>query len=495
MQRWLALLLLWAAPVWAQSDELRVGIYSLSPQRADPYRTVTTPSVYVQSAIYDALTETAPGGKALPALAQSWRQTSDNTWEFKLRPGVTFANGEPLDADAVTASYRWLLRPENKGLIAAGYLTDVAGARAMDALTVEVATHMPNPILPNDLAAVYIVPPKYWAEMGPETFSSKPIGTGPFVVTNWSAARVQLAANPKSWRAPKIAKLRYDEIREEAARLAALQSGAIDVAIQVSPDMISDIAAMGGRVAQTPAASVYTIALITEREGSPFKDARVRQAVNYAVNKEDIAKILYAGRTAPSGQPASTVTAGYDGTIAPYPYDPAKAKALLAEAGYPGGFKLVITVTVSAIPADAAMFATVARDLSAVGIVTELQATALPEYFQKYFAGSFEGMAFQLGFVSQPQMDTLKAVEAFSCAKTKQPALTCVRAVEPFIAAAKHEMDPAKRLGLLKALNRTAHDEAMALFLVDGVDFTGLGPGVRTGEVPSRYIRWDTFTK
>lgn len=421
-----AALLMLATPAAADPDELRVGIYALSPNLGDPYRTVTTPAVYVQSAVYDALTETVSGGVAKPALAASWQRVSDTTWRFQLRKGVTFGNGEPFNAEAVSASYRWVMKPENKGLLAAVPLSGIAEIRVIDALTLEIATKEPNPILPNDLAAVYIVPPRAWAATTPEQFARAPVGTGPYTVTSWVPAKVRLAANRTSWRAPKIARLRFDEIRDESARLAALQSDAIDLAIQVSPDMITDIEALGGHVAQTPAASVYAIALITERPGSPFKDVRVRKAVNYAVNKSGITQALYYSRTKPSGQAAAEVVAGYDPSIAPYPYDPAKAKALLTEAGYPDGFKLVLHVTTSAIPADAAMFATVARDLTAVGIQTELRGMALSDFFQKFFAGSFEGLAYQMGFVAQPQMDTVKALETFSCRKQNQPVLTCV---------------------------------------------------------------------
>ena len=288
---------------------------------------------------------------------------------------------------------------------------------------------------------------------GESEFAKAPVGTGPFVVTRWTANEVALTANSQSWRRPKIDHLTFVEVTDDSARLSAFLFGAIDVAIQISPDAFDDITAAGGHVLTVPAGTVYTLALNIQRPGSPFADVRVRRAMNYAVDKEQIARVLYGGTVKPSGQPASSITAGFDPAIAPFPLDPARARALLAEAGYAGGFDLVVEVVTNAIPADAVTYSAIARDLAAVGVRAEVRAVPLPVFFTQMFGNSFEVLAFQLGFISMPNLDTVKAMADFSCDKPGSQPFACLSDVQDLINRSRVERDPSDRAAIMVAIN------------------------------------------
>jgi peptide/nickel transport system substrate-binding protein len=363
-------------------------------------------------------------------------------------------------------------------------------------MSVEFTTKVPSATFPLDIAGIWIVPPKAWDAAGSETaFARAPIGSGPYMVTSWDDNQVTMAANKKSWRYPLADGLVFTAIGDEAARLSALMSGGIDMSVQTSPDAIASIEQAGGRVLVTPGGTVGTIALNAMRAGSPFADRRVRQAVNYAVNKYEIGQVLFHGTANAMSQPASPITAGYDATILPYPYDPVRARALLAEAGFPDGFELTIEVGTNALPADAATFSAVARDLTAVGVRTTVRSLPLPILFERLFKNTNEGLGFQLGFISMPQLDTVKAMADFNCDKPGSGGpFICIAELQMLVEQARRELDPVKRNELLLRINRLAHDEALALFLVDGVDLIATGPRLMGDAPTTRFYHWENFS-
>ncbi|MDX2223655.1 MAG: ABC transporter substrate-binding protein [Rhodospirillaceae bacterium] len=474
------------------TSTLRVGIYALPTALGSPIRALGPPSMYVMTAIFDPLVEVAAGGVPQPALAEAWHRLDSLRWAFRLRPGVSFANGEPMNAEAVVTSIERLLDPATPTVLSR-LLGNVAEVRATADLSVEFTTRTPSVDFPNDLAGIWIVPPKAWAAMGETEFARRPVGTGPYRAVLWERNRLVLEAHPGSWRKATIDRVEVTEVADEAARMAAFQSGGIDVVIQVSPDGMDQIAAAGGQTLTIAAGTVYAIALNGTRPGSPFADIRVRQAANYAVNKADIAEVLFHRTAAPMGQPASTITAGYDPDVPAYPYDPARARALMADAGFGDGFDLRLEVITNAVPADAAMFAAVARDLTAAGIRTEVRAAPLPVFFERFYANSFEGLAFQLGFISMPSLDTVKGITDFTCDKPGSTPFMCLPDLQPLIAAARAAADPDERRAAMRAINRAAHDQALALFLVEGVDLFAISAAVRAPAPATRFIHWEDF--
>ncbi len=474
----------------APDGRLTVGIATFHAARGNPFRAVGTPGLYIWSAVYDALTEIRPGGHVGPALAESWERVSPLEWRFRLRPGIRFADGAPLDAGAVVASI---------GIVTADYsntqvgalLAGVADIRAQGDRVVTITTHRPNAALPAELSGVFIVPAAAWREQGAERFAAQAYGTGPFRIVSSEPSRIDLAPNPTSWRQPHLTALSFIELPEEAARISALRSGAIDLAIQVSAETRPQLEASGIRIVSWRAPLVLTFAFWTEREDSPFRDVRVRQALNYAVDKQAIAELVLGDPSAAASQPASPAALGFDPSIEPYPYDPARARALLAEAGYPDGLDLVTEIAINAIPGDAVIYGAAAADLARVGVRLELRSLPVATWLKKFLTQGYRAPIFGLALAALPRGDALNAVRVVTCGKIPAPAYTCIRSLDPLLAAADEEGDPARREALLKALMRKAHDEAVSLFLINSIDFTAAAPRVSGYAPDTRFIHWE----
>ena len=481
-------------PATAQPrDELRVGVWDLPPSRGNPFGGRSVPSTFVWDAVYDPLVRIDESGAPVPVLATEWRVTDPTTWIFRLRPGVAFSNGTPMNADAVVATLEFLTTQAGRATPVGSELTNLAGVRKVDDLTVEVKTTGPDPVLPNRLTLVSIVEPNLWRSGGAEGYAANPIGTGPYKVDSWGAGQVALSANPNAWRKPQLPKLRVLELPERPARLQALQSGQIDVAMGLSPDNMPAMRAANLQVVSTPAPQVMSIAFVTEgRDNSPFKDVRVRQALNYAVNKDVMAKELLAGLVRGTAQGATSAAFGYHPSLPAYPYDPERAKRLLREAGFPNGFTLVAEVTVDAFPADSEVYQQMAMDLDAVGVKTELRQIRFPEWLRKFTSNGWEGLAFGSSWNAAPYMDSIRPYTYMSC--MKRPAHYCDPEVMPLIEASNAEFDREKRKAILLKLHEMTRDRPPALFLVEQVDVTGVSARVQGFRYTNRIVQYEAVT-
>ncbi|MBL8644884.1 MAG: hypothetical protein JNK21_13195, partial [Rhodospirillaceae bacterium] len=411
-------------------------------------------------------------------------------WIFKLKPNIVFSNGEPFNADAVTTAIAWLKTPEGRRSVIGNEVRDIAGAEKVDDLTVIVRTERPDAILPRRISSVLLVAPKAWTTLGPEKFSKTPATTGSFMMKDWGegTGRVVMDAFKQSWRAPIVDRLVVVNLADNAARMQALQSRQIDIAGNINVDDMEMVEAFGGRVVSGSSASVNAIAfkVISERN-TPLKDVRVRQALNYAVDKESLNKVLLRGLAAPSGQPAAMGVTGHDPAIKPYPYDPAKAKALLAEAGYGKGFAMKIEVIVDRTPGDAAVYQTLADMLNQVGVKAELRTIPFPSWLTKYLSGTFDKDtdAFTLSWNAAPSAnDVARPMEIYSCLNPHP--FFCDEGLAKQLTAAGEEMNLAKREEMLKKLGRAYHDAAPSLFLLDLNDFFGVRGGVDDVEIINR---------
>ncbi len=476
-----------AAP--ASAAELRYGSKGVPVSFGNPYMANGSPANYVWAAMFDALTQMDQQGKLQPALAMSWENIDPKTWRFKLRPNVTFTNGELFSAEAVVTAVAWLKTPEGRRSIIGNEIRDVLGAEKVDDLTVLIRTVKPDAILPNRMSGVMMVAPKAWTKLGPEGFAKIPATTGSFELKDWGdgTGRVLLEAFKPSWRPAVLDKLTIINLPDNAARLQALQSKQIDIAGNVNPDDIEAVEMFGGRIVSGSAASVMSIAFrVTGGSSVPLKDVRVRQAINYAVDKVALNNALLRGSTAATGQPAARGVVGYDPTIAPYPYDPAKAKALLKEAGYERGFALKIDVIVDRNPGDAAIYQTVADRLGQIGIKAELRTIPFPTWMSRYLSGTWDKDtdAFSAAWNAGPYNDVARPMENYSCFRLYP--YFCDQALTDQLGAANEEMNVAKREQLLKTLGRAYHEAAPALFLLDLNDFFAVRQGVENVEIVNR---------
>ncbi|HJO96500.1 MAG TPA: ABC transporter substrate-binding protein, partial [Rhodospirillales bacterium] len=368
-----AVLAAFASAALADGDTLRIAHHSLPAQFGMPYGTYGTNGALPLMSVYDSMTYVDRVGKSQPGLAVSWEAKDETTWVLKLRPGVTFHNGAPFNADAVVANVDALNNDEVvKNQQAARYLRGIPSARRLDDLTVEIKTATPNPILPRQLAIMRPHEPKAWADMGAAGYGRQPIGTGPYVISIWDNEKVLGTAFTEGWRVPKIKNLEIWELPENAARVQALCSGQVDLANQLAPDDIEPIEDCGQKVVLSPTSNTINLILRHRVAESPVSDVRVRQALNYAYNKTLFIDTVLHGVTRPASQPATHRMSGFNAETGLYPYDPEKARQLLAEAGYPNGFDMMAEVVIST-GEFRDTFSAIANDLKGVGVNLEIR--------------------------------------------------------------------------------------------------------------------------
>ena len=293
--------------------------------------------------IYDALVtwDSKDIGKVVPELAVSWRSVNPTTWQFKLRQGVKFHNGEPFNAEAAKFTIDRLI---TKGVhqVYGGFAT-IERAEVVDPYTINMVTSKPDPILVKRFAGYggQMLPPQYVKQVDWKDFALRPVGTGPYKFVEWvKDDRVVLEAIDAYWRgAPKIKKVEW---RPDPGQLrprgrADARRGPADH--QGAPGPRAAVEKAGCCRVEHTLTNLVTVYLINAQKG-PLANTKVRQALNYAVNKDKIIKELYHGYAIPIGSGIPNTDFGFNPGIKPYPYDPAMAKKLLAEAGYAGGVEI-----------------------------------------------------------------------------------------------------------------------------------------------------------
>lgn len=295
--------------------------------------------------LYDSLVFVNDEGEIIPALAESWEISEDDrSYTFTLREGVVFHNGEPFTAESVVATWETGRDPSNDY---ARVYEEVESVETDGDFVVTMTTTEPDPLFLRRLASNWaMVPPAYIREVGLDAFASAPVGTGPFrFVQRVSGDRVAMEANPDYWQdgLPRVARLTYRVIPDASTRLAAIQTGEIDIANRLSADEAGLLAGRPGvNVITYPNDRVYYVGFknVGRGVGAPTEDRRVRLALNHAVDREGIIRAIFSGEASLVTGLVVPTNLGYNEELEPYPYDLERARALLAEAGYPDGFSI-----------------------------------------------------------------------------------------------------------------------------------------------------------
>jgi peptide/nickel transport system substrate-binding protein len=355
----------------------------------DPAMSTATSTHMVTINIFDTLVRLSDDGRDFVGeLAESWRVVDATTWQFKLRRGVKFHNGEEFNAESVKFSLDATLSPERNTRARPIYAA-FKEVRIDDPYTVSIVTHKPYAITLAQLQFLQMTPPKYVAKVGWEEFGRRPVGTGAFKFKDWQRdVRVVLEANDTYWKGPpKVRAVAFKPIPEDGSRIAALQRGEVDIIDAVPYDRVREIeAASGLRISARQGEQIY-IGLDTLRV-EPFKKKEVRQALNYAVNADAIVKNLLLGYAVRLNGPFFPTTPGYDPNVKPYPFDPERAKRMLAQAGYPNGFDVEFTVspTLQGIAKGGEVGEAIAGQLGRVGVRAKLSIQESAAVFSAYAA-------------------------------------------------------------------------------------------------------------
>ena len=414
----------------ASAADLRLGVSSPASS-LDPHWQNLIPNLALSSHIFDTLVKMDADSQFVPSLAQSWKLVDDTTWEFKLRPGVTFHDGSPLTAEDVVYS---LARPATITKSPAPftiYTRSIKEAKAVDASTVRVVTNAPYPLLPNDLAQVFIVSQKVSTGITTEDMNAGRgvVGTGPYKLTSYSAEdRAELARNDAYFGGkPAWDKVTYRYITSDGSRTAALLSGDVD-AIDNVPS--ADLPRVRGEASlvfsQKPSLRVIYFYIDSGRDDppfmqnkdggpigkNPFKDVRVRKAVSMAINREAIRDRIMEGLSFPSSHIVPPSLRAGEAGFDLMPFDPDAAKKLMAEAGWPDGFRLTLHSPNNRFPNDSKITQAVAQMLSRIGIQASVDAMPMSVYATRGAKGEFSfgliGWGAQTGEVSS----TLRAIIA-----------------------------------------------------------------------------------
>ena len=326
------------------AGQMTWGIHvSIAPTWFDPAETpgIVTPFMFLY-ALHDGLVKPMPGNPLAPSLAESWRVSKDGlVYEFTLRRGVKFHDGETMTAEDVKFSFE-----RYRGTSAALLKSKVAQVEIVDTHRIRFTLKHPWPDFMTFYAtpatgASWIVPKKYVEKVGEDGFKKAPVGAGPYRFVSYKpGVELVLEANEQYWRKPASVKtLVFRVIPDESTRLAALKRGELDVAYSITGPLAEELKATRG-LALKPTYFPFTTWLVfTEQWNpkSPWHDQRVRLAANVAIDRQGINQAVYLGLSRVS---QNFVPQGmeYYWAPPPYAYDPQKAKRLLAEAGYPNGF-------------------------------------------------------------------------------------------------------------------------------------------------------------
>lgn len=484
-----AVILLHGASAARAESVLRVGVPSLPASQGNPFGGFIPPSVLIWASMFDSLTLVDGRDHTVkPWLAVSWVEETPTSWLVTLRDDARFSNGAPVTADSVVGTLAFLKSPEGRILMVGQEVSEIEKAEAVDARTVRFTLAHPNPLFPALLGVFLVLDHNHLAALGMAEFARNPIGSGPYALERWTPARATFKANPYAWSKPPSEKLEILAIAEQTSRLQALLSGVIDINTSVDPADLERITGSGNTIQKTPFANTIGMMFVTTRDEFPaFQDKRVRQAINYAVNREALTQVLLGGITEPSAQPAARGVIGHDPSIAPYPYDPAKAKALLAEAGYGSGFTFEAAFTTELSMLNPTIAQQVAVDLASVGITMRIQPQTTAQTRNNYYDGAWRGQAFTTTYNADPTGDALRAMRFHSCLHPKP--WVCDAAIQPAIDAGLAAGDLETRRALAEKVSRHYHEEAYALFLYDAVLVFGVGPRVKNfAAVSNRFL-------
>ena len=347
----------------------------LDPNSINPPNAAERMAGNVVNQIFDSLLAVDNvTGDLLPSLATGWEVSEDGlAYTLTLREGVLFHDGTPFNAEDVVATFAAGADPVNA--YASGYAN--VTVEVIDDYTVKLMPTEPDVTFLRTLTGYNIISAEQFAAEGNLGIETNPIGAGPFKFVEWNKGdRIVLQAFEEYWDAgkPYLAEVIFRPIPESATRLAAIQTGEVHIINRLNADEASSLEGVAGVEQITyPADRVYYIAFnnLTTGVGQPTEDVRVRQAMNYAVDRQAIVDGIFGGNARLSSGFVTPWNLGFDEALAPYPYDPEKARALLAEAGYPEGFSIGMACPIGAYTSFEDVCQAIANYLGEVGIAVE----------------------------------------------------------------------------------------------------------------------------
>jgi peptide/nickel transport system substrate-binding protein len=475
-----------SSPAWAAPTGTVVVAQGVDPTTLDPMNHQETPAGNLARNIFDTLLERDQDLKIQPALAiELPKLVAPTVWEFKLRPGVKFHDGEPVDAEAVKFSLERLVDPKLK-LRGATPFAPISHVEVVDALTVRIHTRAPWPILDTLMTGTgaAILPPKYYRDKDMAYVAKNPVGSGPFKFVRWvKDDHIELQANEQYWRgAPRIKKLVFRPIPDDAVRVAALQNGEVDIAVNIPPHL-AKIIANHPKLFLSTAPSVRTIQLLyyTHQYDAqnklvgpypgPVADKRVRQAMNDSVDVDEIIKTVLDGKGMRVATMLTDKHVGFDPQLKPVKQDLGRAKQLLTEAGFPGGVDMTLNAPQGRYVRDKEVAEAIAGQLTKAGIRTTLRTFEWGTYLNTMGYVHKAGPVWLIGWGT----GTYDAETVYVPLFRSERILSNYHNADfdGMIDQAQTMMDAKKRLDLYQKINRLWVEDAAAMPLYQQLDLYG----------------------
>jgi peptide/nickel transport system substrate-binding protein len=360
----------------------------------DPQLSTSTSNLRVTFNLFDTLVTAGPDLTLQPGLALSWTALNDQTWEFKLRPGVTFHNGDPLTARDVAFTIMRTLDPAEQSVVDTVFST-VERIETPDDLTVRFVTRAGDPLLPARLSFVggQVLPERYFKQVGVDRFEREPVGSGPIKLVAWVPNDFSMfAANPTYWDgAPDFNRVIFQRMEEPRDRVNALLAGKAHLATRLSPEWRLRLRP---RPEARPAAVLFSglYVLGVNPQNKPLDNPLIRQALSLAIDRDTIIRGMWLGRgLEPIGFVPKGDRVGYAPDLPPFTYSQDRARELLTQAGY-AGEPIVFEATDGYIDNDAAMTTVIVAMWQQVGINTEVRWITRAERTDKNLARGFVGV-------------------------------------------------------------------------------------------------------
>ena len=389
------------------SDEIVISV-TTEPSTLDAQVVNDRAARVVTGNISEALLFRDRGAQLTPGLAIDWRNVDETTWEFTLRPGVTFHDGSPFNGEAAAYSVNRMVA-EDFETQRGSYIRNIAGAEVLDDNTIRVLTDGPNAILPLQMAQVPMVPNGAGDEI-----NENPIGTGPYRFVEWNRGQsITSEINPDYWgTAASISRFTVRIIPDAQTALAALQNGEVHLVLDILPEQV-DLVPQFKSVAATEFSYVAFNTFVPE-----MSSPDVRIAMNMAIDKELLAETIYEGFARPNqAQHMAPGSTGFNPDVGPYPYDPDGARALLAEAGYADGFEVTLNIPIGRYLRAEESGRLIAQQLRDVGLDVALRLWEWNEYRSAGRVPGTEEAALDLkyGWNSNEWFDAARVASHVTC--------------------------------------------------------------------------------
>jgi peptide/nickel transport system substrate-binding protein len=471
----------------------------------DPNAQVESFTSNIQNMVFDPLVRRNRKLAIEPALATSWEIVAPDRWRFTLRHGVTFQGGEPFSADDVVATVTRTIDPGSRNR---ENLSTVIRAEKVDDYTVDLVLKGPYPLLLNDLAGIFMMSSQWLAahdaikpgnsSAGVTTFAATHAdGTGPFRLESFEPdSKTVLTANPGWWDKPEhnLKRIEFRPIRSDSTRVAALLSGELDM---IAPAPLQDLdriaTSPGFKVVEDPSLRLIFLGFNWRPElhadpgrKNPLLDLRVRQALWHGVDLQTLKRRIMRGKSAPA-------VPGYSAALdIPLAYDPVLAEKLLADAGYPTGFKVGLNCSNDRYIADEQLCVAIASMWTRIGLQVDVKTESKATYFPRQDHGDTD--IYMLGWATLPPMDGYSVLASILATRKdgyggSNPNGLSDPRIDDLARRASTELDEPKRLAMLVDAFTIVHDDAMFIPLHEQPVAWAMREGVDMPQFADEYVR------